>query len=112
MRECFPEPKSSGRRVKLELNLSNCATNADLKNAKDVYTLKSAKKADLESLKPNVDELDTDKMKSVSSNLSNLKSEVDELDLDKLIAAPVDLSKLSDVVKNDTIKKITYIVLR
>ena len=51
-------------------------------------------------------------MKSVSSNLSNLKSEVDELDLDKLIAAPVDLSKLNDVVKNDTINKITYIVLR
>ena len=51
-------------------------------------------------------------MKSVSINLSNLKSEVDKLDLDKLIAAPADLSKLSDVVKNDTIKKITYIVLR
>ena len=68
MRECFPEPKSSGRRVKSELNLSNCATNADLKNAKDVYTLKFAKKADLESLKSNVDELDTDKMKIVSSN--------------------------------------------
>ena len=105
MREYFPESKSSGRRVNLELYLSNYATNADLKNAKDVYTLKSAKKADLESLKPNVDELDTDKMKSVSSHLSNLKSEVDKLDLDKLIAAPFDLSKLSDVVKNDTIKK-------
>ena len=54
--------------MKLELNLSNCATKADLKNAKDVYTLKSAKKDDLESLKSNVDELDTDKMKRVSSN--------------------------------------------
>ena len=51
MREYFPESKSSGRRVNLELYLSNYATNADLKNAKDAYTLKSAEEADLESLK-------------------------------------------------------------
>ena len=25
MNECFPEPKSSGGRVKVELDLSNCA---------------------------------------------------------------------------------------
>ena len=31
MTECFPEPKSSGGRVKLELDLSNYATKADLK---------------------------------------------------------------------------------
>ena len=32
MREYFPEPKSSGGRVKVELDLSNYATKADLKN--------------------------------------------------------------------------------
>ena len=32
MSEYFPEPKSSGRRVKVELDLSNYATKADLKN--------------------------------------------------------------------------------
>ena len=32
MTEYFPEPKSSGRRVKVELDLSNYATKADLKN--------------------------------------------------------------------------------
>ena len=33
MSEYFPEPKSSGGRVKVELNLSNYATKADLKIA-------------------------------------------------------------------------------
>ena len=33
MSEYFPEPKSSGGRGKVELNLSNYATKADLKNA-------------------------------------------------------------------------------
>ena len=31
MSEYFPEPKSSGGRVKVELNFSNYATKADLK---------------------------------------------------------------------------------
>ena len=31
MREHFPELKSSGGRVKVEFDLSNCATKADLK---------------------------------------------------------------------------------
>ena len=38
MSEYFPERKSSGGRVKVELYLSNCATKADLKNAKGVDT--------------------------------------------------------------------------
>ena len=36
MREFFPEPKSSGGRVKAELDLSNYATKADFKNATGV----------------------------------------------------------------------------
>ena len=31
MSECFPESKSSGGRVKVELNLSNYSTKADFK---------------------------------------------------------------------------------
>ena len=38
MSEYFPEPKSFGRRVNVELGLSNCATKADLKNATGVDT--------------------------------------------------------------------------
>ena len=33
MSEYFPEPESLGERVKVELDLSNYATKADLKNA-------------------------------------------------------------------------------
>ena len=36
MRKYFPEPKSSERRLKVLLDLSNYATKADLKNAADL----------------------------------------------------------------------------
>ena len=38
MSEYFPEPNSSGERVKIELDLSNYATKEDLKNSADVDT--------------------------------------------------------------------------
>ena len=44
MSEHFPEPKSIGGRVKVELNLFNYATKVDLRNASGVDTSKSAKK--------------------------------------------------------------------
>ena len=44
MSECFPQPKSFGRRVKVELDLSNYATKADLKNATGVDRSDFAKK--------------------------------------------------------------------
>ena len=47
MSEYFPEPKISGGTVKVELDLSNYATKADLKNATDVDTSHLAKKDDL-----------------------------------------------------------------
>ena len=108
MSEYFPKPKSLGANVKVELDLSNYATKADLKNATGVDTSKFAKKVDLASLKSNVDKLDIDKLKNVPTNLSNLKSKVDKLDIDKLAPVPVDLSKLSNVVKNDVVKKTEY----
>ena len=85
MSEYFPKPKFSGRRVKVELDLSNYATKSVLKNAKGVDTSKFAKKVDLASLKSNIDKLDIDKLKNIPSNLSNLKSKVDKLDIDKLV---------------------------
>ena len=107
MSECFPEPKSSGGRVKVELDLSNYATKADLRNTTGVDTSKFVKKVDLASLTSNVDKLDIDKLKNVPTNL-NLKSIVDRLDVDKLVPVPVDLSKISDVVKNYVVKKDVY----
>ena len=108
MSEYFPEPKSSGGRVKVELDLSNYATKADLENATGVDTSKSAKKVDLANLKSDVDKLDIDKLKNAPSNLNNLKSKVDKLNVDKLVPVPVHLSKLSDVVKNNVVKKDVY----
>ena len=104
----FPEPKSSGGRVKIELDLSNYATKSDLKNNTGVDASKFAKKVDLANLKSNVNKLDINKLKNVVTNFSNLKSKVNKLDVHKLVPFPVDLSKLSDVVKNDVIEKDVY----
>ena len=38
-------------------------------------------------------------------NLNSLKIEVDKLDTNKLMVVPIDVSKLTDVVKNDVVKK-------
>ena len=92
MTEYFPEPKSLGERMKIELDLSNYATKAGLKNETGVDTSKFAKKIDLANLKSNVDKcrLDIDKLKNVLISLSNLKSKVDKFDVDKLVPVPVD----------------------
>ena len=108
MSEYFPEPKSLGGKVKVELDLSNYATEADLKNVSGVDTSSFAKKVDSVNLRSHVDKLDIDELKNVPTNLSNLKSKVDKLDVDKLVPVPVDLSKLSDVVKNDVVEKDVY----
>ena len=108
MRKYFPESKSSGRSVQVELDLSNYATKADLKNTTGVDTSKVAKKFDPGCLKFNVHKLDIDKLKSVTSNWSNLKSEVDKPHVYKLVADPVDLIKVSNVVKNDVVKRDVY----
>ena len=62
--------------VKVELNLSNYDTKADLKIATCVNTSEFAKKVDL----------------------AGLKSGIDKLDIGKLETTQVDWSKLSDVV--------------
>ena len=108
MSQCFPEPKSSGGRVKVELDLSNYTTKVDLKNATGIGTLKFAKKVQLANLKSEADKWDIDELKNVPTNFSNLKNEVEKLDVDKLVRVPVDLSKLSDVVRNDVVKKDVY----
>ena len=85
MSKYSPLLKSSGGRVKVELDLSNYATKADLRNATIVDTSKFAKKVELAKLKSDVDKLDIDKFKNVPTNLSNLKSKVDKLYVDKLV---------------------------
>ena len=105
MSEYFSKPKSLGENVKVELDISNYATKADLKYAAGVDTSDFVENL---LLKSNVDKLDIDKLKDLLNNLSNLKN---KLNVNKLISVPVDLSKRSDVVKMMLLKKM-YIMLR
>ena len=78
--------KSSSNNIKVELDLSNCATKNDLKNIAHVDVSSFVSK----------------------TNLAALKTEVDKIDADKLKTVPVDLAKLSNVVDNDIGKKADY----
>ena len=87
MSKYFPKSfRSFGRNINVKVDLSNYATETDLKNGTHVDTSSFALK----------------------TNLANLKTEVDKLDIDKLLPVPVDLSKLSDVVKYDVFNKTVY----
>ena len=108
MSEYFSKPKSLRANVKVELDLSNYATKAELKNATGVDTSDFAKKTDLAHLKSDVDKLDIDKLKNEPNNLSNLKSKIDKIDIGKLETTPVSLSQLSNGLKNDVVKKTEY----
>ena len=88
MSQYFPKPFNSyfDDSIKAEIDLSNYATKVDIKNLSQVDTSSLAFKA----------------------NLASLKTEVDKLAIDELVHIPVDLSKLSTVVKNDVVKKTLY----
>ena len=59
------------RKKKVELDFSSYATKLYLKTATGVDTSKFARNSDLASLKPDVGELDIDKLKNVSSGLES-----------------------------------------
>ena len=86
MSQYFLPYRSSGRNIKVELDLSSYATKTDLKNVTHVDVSSFVSKKDLASL----------------------KAEVDKIDVDKLKTVPIDLAKLSNVVKNDVVKKTEY----
>ena len=65
--------------INVKVDISNYSTKTDLKNVTHVDTSSFTLKA----------------------NLSSLKTDVDKLDIKKLVPVTVDLSNLSDVVKND-----------
>ena len=90
MSKYFPPYNNSSENIKVELDLSNYATKKDIKDITHVDTSSYALKTNLAALKPEVDKIDTDKLKTV----------------------PDDLAKLSNVVKNDVVKKTTYNTLR
>ena len=67
MSQYFPPYRSSGRNIKVELDLGSYATKTDLKNVAHVDVSSFLSKA----------------------NLATLKSEVDKLDVDKLVPLPI-----------------------
>ena len=88
MSQYFSKPfKSFRENISVKVDLSNSATKADQKNVTHLDTSSFALKANLASLKP----------------------EVDKLDIDKIAPVPVSLSKLSDVVKMMLLKKLCMI---
>ena len=112
MIQYFPKAyEPFGGDINIKVDLFNYATKANLKNATGVDTSKLAAKSDSFSLKAEVDKLDIDKLKCITTNLSNLKGKRDKLDIGKLEITPVDLNKFSNVVsvvKNDVVKKTEY----
>ena len=73
----FSKLKSLGTNLKVELELTNCATKEDLKNVTSVDVSSFSKKNGLANLKSDVDKLDIDKLKNVPSGLSSLNSKID-----------------------------------
>ena len=69
--------------INVKIDLSNYATETDIKNIAHIGTSSFALKA----------------------NLASLKSEAYKLGVEKLVPVPVYLSKLSDVIENDVVKK-------
>ena len=84
MSKYFPPYRGHVPDIRVRLDLSNYATKTDLKDGTHVDTSRFALKA----------------------NLASLKTEVDKLDIDKLVTAPNDLAKLNNVVKNYVVKKL------
>ena len=86
MTQYYPPYRSSRNNIKVELDLANYATKADLNNITHVDVSSFASK----------------------TNLAALKAEVDKIDADKLKAAPANLTKLTNAIKNDVVKKTEY----
>ena len=66
MTEYFPKLKPFDGNVKVELDLPNYTTKADLKNATADDTSKIAKKVDLASLKSEIYKFDIDELETTS----------------------------------------------
>ena len=82
----YPPCKSSSNNVKVELDLTNYATKKDLKNITHVDVSSFASK----------------------TNLAELKTEVDKIDTDKLKTGTTDSAKLTNAIENDVVKKTDY----
>ena len=95
----------SKSKIIVNSDLLSYVAKSDLKKVTGFDTSSFNKKADLASLKSDVDELDTDKFKNVPFSLNSLKDKIDKLDVDKLKPVPTDFKRFSDVVDTEVVKK-------
>ena len=86
MSQYYPPFRSSRNNIKVELDLANYVTKADLNNITHVDVSSFASK----------------------TNLAALKTEVDKIDADRLKTAPTDLAKLTNAIEHDVVKKTDY----
>ena len=86
MSQYYPPYRSSSNNTKVELDLANYPTKADVKNITHVDVSSFASK----------------------TNLAALKTEVDKIDVDKLKTTPADIAKLTNAIEHDVIKKTDY----
>ena len=88
MSRFFPKPyKQLDKIINVKVNLSNYATEADIKNISHVDTSSFALK----------------------TNLASLKTEFNNLGIDKLVPVPTNLSKISNVVIMMLLKRLYMI---
>ena len=71
MGEYFPKTNSLRANIKVKLDLSNYATETDLKNVTGVDTSYFDIRTDLANLKSDVDKLDIDELKNAPSGKCN-----------------------------------------
>ena len=86
MSQYYPPYKISSNNIKVDLDLANYATKADLKHITHVDVSRFASK----------------------TNLAALKTEIDKIDADKLKTTPADLAKLTNAVEHDVVIKTDY----
>ena len=86
MSQYYPPYKISSNNIKVDLDLANYATKADLKHITHVDVSRFASK----------------------TNLAALKTEIDKIDADKLKTTPADLAKLTNAAEHDVVTKTDY----
>ena len=72
----YPPYRSSHNNIKVELDLSNYATQDDVKNITHVDVSSFASKTNLAALKTEVDNLDTNKLKATPADLAKLTNAI------------------------------------
>ena len=77
MSQYFPEPyECFSRNVKVQFNLPNYVTKADLKRATGIDTYILASKTELTILRTNLDNLNVDQIKAILADFSKLSNAV------------------------------------